>query len=184
MRREGRSNCRADARQALRNSGTSEPTPGNQISRPSASALKQSYLPSLLASFHTTMFTWLGTAALLPDSLLSNHPHRIGIYRRAVHAPVNHINPHQNERNTQQLSHIQQHTLLESLLIQLDELDKKTSQENPDQPHAEHHAPDDAGPGHVRNRASKGFRKSPGSITLRKAGSGVARGWSRWETFG
>ena len=86
------------------------------------------------------MFTWLGTAALLPDSLLSNHPHRIGIYRRAVHAPVNHINPHQNERNTQQLSHIQQHTLLESLLIQLDELDKKTSQENHDQPHAEHHA--------------------------------------------
>ena len=86
------------------------------------------------------MFTWLGTAALLPDSLLSNHPHRIGIYRRAVHAPVNHINPHQNERNTQQLSHIQQHTLLESLLIQLDELDEKTSQENPDQPHAEHHA--------------------------------------------
>ena len=75
------------------------------------------------------MFTWLGTAALLPDSLLSNHPHRIGIYRRAVHAPVNHINPQQNERNTQQLSHIQQHTLLESLLIQLDELDEKTSQE-------------------------------------------------------
>lgn len=80
------------------------------------------------------MFTWLGTAALLPDSLLSNHPHRIGIYRRAVHAPVNHINPQQNERNTQQLSHIQQHTLLESLLIQLDELDEKRVRKIPISP--------------------------------------------------
>ena len=59
MRREGRSNCRADARQALRNSGTSEPTPGNQISRPSASALKTIlFTSSCIISYDDVYVAW------------------------------------------------------------------------------------------------------------------------------